>query len=184
MSKVMQLVTSYKRHIEVPWKSNISPDERVIFCVYNEQQELHLRAQVDEFELATKQAGSNWKLVDITDIVALWLSREEYREELFRQPELVNDLLPDELLNVIEEQFTSAIKGIEQPENTVVALLGVGSLFGFLKVKDVVDRLAPLVKGRFLIFFPGVYENKNYRLLNAYDGWNYLAVPITADSNF
>jgi hypothetical protein len=29
------------------------------------------------------------------------------------------------------------------------------------------------------VFFPGVYENNNYRLLDARDGWNYLAVPIT-----
>jgi hypothetical protein len=58
----------------------------------------------------------------------------------------------------------------------------VGSLFGFLKVKQVVDELAPLVPGRLLVFFPGSYENNNYRLLDGYDGWDYLAVPITADT--
>ena len=26
-----------------------------------------------------------------------------------------------------------------------------------------------------LIFFPGSYENNNYRLLDGYDGWNNLA---------
>ena len=66
----------------------------------------------------------------------------------------------------------------------VVALLGVGSLFSFLKVKEVVDKLAPKVGGRLLVFFPGTYENNNYRLLNGYDGWNYLAVPITADKEY
>ena len=69
-------------------------------------------------------------------------------------------------------------------EESVVALKGVGSLFGFLKVKEVVDKLAPMVKGRLLVFFPGSYENNNYRLLDGYDGWNYLAVPITADKEF
>ena len=63
----------------------------------------------------------------------------------------------------------------------MVALKGVGSLFGLLKVKAVVDKLAPMVKGRIVVFFPGTYENNNYRLLDGYDGWNYLAVPITAD---
>ena len=48
-------------------------------------------------------------------------------------------------------------------------------------MREVVDDIAPLVTGRLLIFFPGAYENNNYRLLDAYDGWNYLAVPITAD---
>ena len=43
--------------------------------------------------------------------------------------------------------------------------------------------LTLLVAGRLLIFFPGSYENNNYRLLDAYDGWNYLAVPITADKD-
>ena len=69
-------------------------------------------------------------------------------------------------------------------ENDVVAIHGVGSLFGLLKVKDVVDQFAPSVKGRLLVFFPGSFENNNYRLLDGYDGWNYLAVPITADKEF
>ena len=76
-----------------------------------------------------------------------------------------------------------AVEDREIGEESVVALKGVGSLFGFLKVKEVVDKLAPLVKGRLLVFFPGSYENNNYRLLDGYDGWNYLAVPITADKD-
>jgi hypothetical protein len=35
------------------------------------------------------------------------------------------------------------------------------------------------IRGRVVVFFPGEYENNNYRLLDARDGWNYLAVPIT-----
>ena len=38
-----------------------------------------------------------------------------------------------------------------------------------------------MVPGRLVVFFPGSYEDNNYRLLDAYDGWGYLAVPITAD---
>jgi hypothetical protein len=67
--------------------------------------------------------------------------------------------------------------------NCVVALSGVGSLFGLCKVKDIVDKLAPMVSGRLLVFFPGSFENNNYRLLDGYDGWNYLAVPITSDKD-
>jgi hypothetical protein len=80
--------------------------------------------------------------------------------------------------------FERRISEIESPDNSVIAISGVGSLFGFLKVKDVVDRLAPMVSGRLVIFFPGSYEDNNYRLLDGYDGWNYLAVPITADKIF
>jgi hypothetical protein len=35
------------------------------------------------------------------------------------------------------------------------------------------------IRGRLVVFFPGEYEDNNYRLLDARDGWNYLAVPIT-----
>ena len=36
------------------------------------------------------------------------------------------------------------------------------------------------IPGRLLVFFPGTYEDNIYRLLDARDGWNYHAVPITA----
>ena len=54
-------------------------------------------------------------------------------------------------------------------------------IFGLLKVKEVVDRLAPHITGRLVVLFPGSFENNNYRLLDGYDGWNYLATPITPD---
>jgi len=28
------------------------------------------------------------------------------------------------------------------------------------------------------VFFPGEHEGNSYRLLDARDGWNYLAVPL------
>jgi hypothetical protein len=89
-------------------------------------------------------------------------------------------LLPKYKDYIIEEFKNYLIRcGVD--ENHVVAIQGVGTLFGFLKVKDVVDELAPLVPGRLLVFFPGSFEDNNYRLLDGYDGWNYLAIPITAN---
>jgi len=35
------------------------------------------------------------------------------------------------------------------------------------------------IAGRLLVFFPGEHEGNSYRLLDARDGWNYLAIPIT-----
>jgi hypothetical protein len=35
------------------------------------------------------------------------------------------------------------------------------------------------IQGRLVVFFPGEFENANYRLLDARDGWNYHAIPIT-----
>lgn len=182
MSRVKQLVQSYSSHIAVPWRSDAAAAQRVIFCVYNENEELRLRAKIDEFELATRQAGHSWALFDLTDSFANWLAPQRYAKSYYEKPHLIAPLLP-RYLTYITEQFNAFIELKQVGEDSVVALKGVGSLFGFLKVKEVVDKLAPLVKGRLLVFFPGSYENNNYRLLDGYDGWNYLAVPITADKD-
>ena len=63
--------------------------------------------------------------------------------------------------------------------NTVVAVLGVGALFGFARISQVLKIVEADIRGRLVVFFPGQFERNNYRLLDARDGWNYLAVPIT-----
>ena len=42
------------------------------------------------------------------------------------------------------------------------------------------EAVTDCIGGRLLVFFPGEREGSNYRLLDARDGWNYLATPITA----
>jgi hypothetical protein len=183
VSRVKRLIQSYSKYIAVPWRSDAAAAQRVIFCVYNESEELRIRVKIDEFELATRQSGHEWALYNLTDTFAQWLASQRYAKSYFEKPQLLATLLP-KFLAFIAEDFASFLKASEIGEDSVVALKGVGSLFGFLKVKDVVDKLAPLVKGRLLVFFPGSFENNNYRLLDGYDGWNYLAVPITADKEF
>ena len=180
MSKVKQLLQSYNQYISIPWRDDAAAAQRVIFCVYNETEERWLRAKVDEFEIVTRQADHGWVLFDLTDTFAVWLSSQRYAKSYFQKPRLLATLLP-KYLAFLTEEFASFIQKNGVGSDTVVALQGVGSLFGFLKVKEVVDKIAPMVNGRLLIFFPGSYENNNYRLLDGYDGWNYLAVPITAD---
>ncbi len=180
MSKIKRLIKSYSSFISIPWRSDVAAAQRIIFCVYNENDELRLRARVDEFEIATRQAGHEWAVFDLTDTFADWLSGQRYAKSYFQKPELLSTLLP-RYLAFITQEFEKFIHANAVSKGSVVALIGVGSLFGFLKVKEVVDKIAPFVEGRLLIFFPGSYENNNYRLLDGYDGWNYLAVPITAD---
>jgi BREX protein BrxB len=183
VSRVKRLIQSYSTYIAVPWRSDAAAAQRVIFCVYNENEELRLRAKIDEFELVTRQTGHNWAIFDLTDTFARWLASQRYARSYFEKPHLLSPLLP-KYLTYITEEFASFLEANQVSDESVVALKGVGSLFGFLKVKEVVDKLAPMVKGRLLVFFPGSYENNNYRLLDGYDGWNYLAVPITADKEF
>jgi hypothetical protein len=183
VSRIKQLLQSYSRYISIPWRQDAPAAQRVIFCVYNENEELRLRAKIDEFEIATRKAGYNWFVFDLTDTFADWLTGQKYAESYFHKPELLVTLLPKYLTYIVDKFELYLIENTIE-KNTVVAIKGVGSLFGLLKVKEVVDVLAPLVSGRLLIFFPGSYDNNNYRLLDGYDGWNYLAVPITADKDF
>ncbi len=183
MSRIKRLVQSYGNYISVPWRDDAAAAQRVIFCVYHETEERRLRAKVDEFEIATRQAGHDWALFDLTDSLAAWLASQRYAESYFGKPHLLAPLLPKYAVYIAAE-FESFLLEKGSNANSVVALQGVGSLFGLVKVKDLVDRLAPMVRGRLLVFFPGSYENNNYRLLDGYDGWNYLAVPITADREF
>ncbi len=183
MSRIKRLIQSYENYISVPWRDDAAPAQRVIFCIYNENEERRLRAKVEEFELSTKEAGHEWALFDLTDTFANWLASQKYAKSYFQKPHLLSTLLPKYLVFVTDE-FETFLHENHAGENSVVAIQGVGSLFGFLKVKEVVDKLAPMVAGRLLIFFPGSYENNNYRLLDGYDGWNYLAVPITADKEY
>ena len=76
MSKVRKLTDSYSHYISVPWRDDIAAAQRVIFCVYNETEERSLRAKVDEFELATKQAGHEWFMFDLTDTFSIWLTSQ------------------------------------------------------------------------------------------------------------
>jgi hypothetical protein len=57
-----------------------------------------------------------------------------------------------------------------------------GEPLRFLPRVVAVEEVENDIRGRLALFFPGEYENQNYRLLDARDGWNYLAVPITLHS--
>jgi Domain of unknown function (DUF1788). len=166
--------------MRVPWRGDAAAAQRVIFCVYNEDDELRLRARIDEFDLATRDSGHKWFAFDLTDTFAEWMSAQRYAERYYQKPALLATLLP-KYLEYIAGIFHQFLDSSGADNESVVALSGVGSLFGLCKVKDIVDNLAPMVKGRLVVFFPGTFENDNYRLLDGYDGWNYLSVPITAD---
>ncbi|MBS1911242.1 MAG: DUF1788 domain-containing protein [Bacteroidetes bacterium] len=183
MNKIKRLIQSYSKYIAIPWRSDAAPAQRVIFCVYGEEDELRLRYGIDEFEIETKKSGYEWALFDLTGTFARWLATQTYAESYFRKPQLLPTLLP-KYPEFIASEFSAFLRSAGAAEGAVVALMGVGSLFGLARVRELVDILAPMVQGRLLVFFPGSFENNNYRLLDGYDGWNYLAVPITADNEY
>jgi hypothetical protein len=176
MNRIEQLLKNYKSFVSLPWKKDAAGAERVWFAVYDKTDERRLRARIGEFELATKESRHGWYQCDMTDMFAQWLAADEYKDSYFQNP--------DDMANISD--FSKAIShrvvdiAADANENDVVALYGVASLFGFTRVSELVSTIQASVKGRLLVFFPGEYENNVYRLLDARDGWNYLATPITA----
>ena len=177
-NRLNRLLKSYQRHIEVPWQQGIAGKQKVLFVVYDKQDELKLQTRLPEFEMATTDAQHEWHQFDITPCFPEWMSELDYKESYFTHPSFLQTCLPDfieTLVNAIRVQLE------QTSETSVFALYGVASLFGFAKVSEIVDKVSPSIRGRLLIFFPGDYENNNYRLLDARDGWNYMAVPITCN---
>lgn len=156
--------------------------------VYAPADELRLRIYVDEFELRTREAGHGWKLIDLTDAFRRWMAAHRYRDKYFRRPALLAGYPAARLTEFIAHLVEETRSQIAQAsDNDVVAIVGVGALFGVSSVSTLVEKVSPTIKGRLVVFFPGEVDDNVYRLLDARDGWGYLAHPITAidgdDSN-
>lgn len=151
-------------------------------AVYPPEHERRLRLHVPDFEVATKEADHSWALIDITTSFERWMADHEYRDEYFESPDLLATALPaffDHLLAETREQLDK-----HADPTGVVAVLGTGTLFGLgaaVKVSALLNAVNGAIAGRLLVFFPGEHDGNNYRLLDARDGWNYLATPITAN---
>ena len=46
MSRIKRLIQSYNKFITIPWRDDTAAAQRVIFCVYDEDYELKLRAKI------------------------------------------------------------------------------------------------------------------------------------------
>jgi hypothetical protein len=178
MSKIQQLIENYRNRVNTPWEDNISGRERVWFVIYQKEKERMLRYRLERFELITEQAGKKWFREDVTNSFSKWITSQEYCEEYFKNPKSLEFALEQFRENMIQD----IIEKLNQPEvdkNSVFAISGVGSLFGFMKVHRLVKEIRKEIPGRLVVFFPGSYENNTYRLMDARDGWDYRAVPIT-----
>lgn len=179
MGSVEGLLKAYERFVRLPWDSGLAGPQKVWFAIYEPSQERRLRLRVPEFEMATTAAGHGWVPVDLTNAFAEWMANHEYREAYFENPEDLEIALPEFAGSVID-RVSQVLRSPEADENVVVAISGLASLFGFMRASVLMDAVASYIRGRLLVFFPGEREGSNYRLLDARDGWNYLAVPITA----
>lgn len=179
MSEIESLIKAYERFGALPWQSNLAGSQKVWFAIYEPAQERRLRLRIQEFEIATKRSGHAWDYLDITDSFARWMAGHRYREAYFEDPELM-DLALEDYARFVSEQILAMLTAPDVDEDTVVAVGGIASLFGLARASEILEKVTSSIRGRLLVFFPGDYEDGNYRLLRARDGWNYLAVPISA----
>jgi hypothetical protein len=183
MGRIETLRRNYERVCGLPWDRNTAGAQRVWIAVYDKEDERKLRLRLDIFHEATLATGHRWHRRDLTDAFADWLLRPDnvgFAESYFESPDLLDDGPLEEFQEAVARGLVEEMRTIEHPDDTVFAITGVASLFGFARISQVLPLVEPHVRGRLLVFFPGVYENNNYRLLDARDGWNYLAIPITA----
>jgi len=177
MSRINELAVQYSDHISVPWQQGLPAANRVVMLIYEKELERQLRAKLLEFEQVTKTADHGWLLVNLTSAFAEWMGGMKYREEYFERPDDIRLKLDSSFLRHVSDLIKAQLS--LTTENDVVALLGAGSLFGFLRLSDVIKEVEQKVQGRLVVFFPGQKDGNNYRLLDARDGWNYMAVGIT-----
>ena len=177
MSEVNDLLDAFEDILKLPWKNNLSGAEKVWFVVYEPASERRIRLKLPEFELKTIQAGLKWLHIDITDSFANWMAKLDYREPYFKNPEDMDPVLEEFSEYVIDQILQLLDTG---DANSIAAINGIASLFGITHASKIIDGVTQKISGRLLVFFPGRHDGSVYRLLDARDGWNYLAVPITA----
>lgn len=179
MAQIEDLAEIYARHIATPWQSTVAGAQKMIMVVYDKEFERVLRARKAEFETRTHAAGHDWHEVDVTAAFATWLSGQRYRDAYFSSPEKLRSKLDAEFEAHVAERIRATLTRDAVSDHSVVAVFGVASLFGFARMSEILKRVEADVRGRLVVFFPGQYENYNYRLLDARDDPNYMAVPIT-----
>jgi len=182
MSAIDRLLTNYSRQVRLPWSPSMSGKQRVWFAVYPPAEERRVRARLPQFEALTLEANHGWLTVDLTNLLPQWIAAHEYREGIFAEPEHFS--VNSELEDLAVERVRQACGAEEATGTSVVALTGLATLFDFMRVSSLIEHVEDSVRGRLLVFFPGEYTGNVYRFMDARDGFNYMAVPITSAESF
>lgn len=179
MGRIEKLVEQYTRHIALPWQKDLAGAQRAIFVVYDKNDERRIRARLDLFDLATKETGHSWKACDLTTAFSNWMAGIDYRDDYFADPDSLEMKLEEDFLEHAAQLIQETLTAADVDEQTVVGVFGLASLYGFVRTSEVMAKIEKSIRGRLVVLFPGEFENNNYRLLDARDGWNYHAIPIT-----
>lgn len=179
MGRIEELAARFRSHIAAPWQRNLAGDQKAIFVVYPKTDERKLRARLDLFEMATTATSHGWRLVDLTDTFARWMADTDYRDEYFADPDALVTGPKSPFTKHAAHRLREELTASDVDEDTVVAVCGAASFYGITFLSAILSEVRNEISGRLVMFFPGEFDENTYRLLDARDGWNYLAVPIT-----
>ena len=179
-TRIEALIDAYTKVVKEPWSSALSGQERIWFLVYDPAEQRKIDLHLGDFETAALRAGKKWKSVSLKSCFPSWMANHEYRDDYFIHPEYIVDQLEAEFIPYAIRFLKTALAEVQSDDQTLIALKDVSSLFGFARLSEILKSCDKDFKGRLLIFFPGEFEQNQYRLLDARDGWDYLARPITA----
>ena len=180
MGRVEDLAERFGRYMQVPISVTGVAAERVLIVVYDKELERPLRERFGEFQNQAEAAGRRFTRVDCTTMFADWMASLEYRDSYFEEPEHLSSKVEGDFKKVVIERLRQSLQGADA--RTVVAVTGTASLYGFVRLSEVIREIEPDVQGCLAVFFPGTKDSSNYRLLDARDGWNYLAHSISLHS--
>jgi len=178
-TKTDQLLDAYEKVVNEPWSTVLSGQERIWFLVYDPAEQRKIDLRLSDFETITLKANKKWKGISLKQCFPFWMAKHDYREDYFCNPEYIVDQLEAEFIPFVIKFLKSELKKTEQDQDTLIAIRDVSALFGFARLSEILKSCDKDFNGRMLIFFPGEFENNQYRLLDARDGWDYLARPIT-----
>jgi hypothetical protein len=175
MNLVDRLNLALKQRLRHPWTDHQSGGECVWFLVFDPGDVRKVLAGREEFRQSTEAAGKQWVEIDISGEFNTWMSAHRYAQQYFKRPQLAQTIA-DDFARYLTDRLREQVKGGDA--STLHVLLGAESLYGITRLSHIIRQMEDELPGRLLVFFPGSYVDSQYRLLNARDGWNYLAVPI------
>ena len=175
MSTVEDLLVAFRDRLRVPWRADEAAAGRVWMLWYDKAHERRVRGRLGEFCELAESAGKGWREFDLAPQFGRWVAQQKWFERAAKRPSTLSTVLPqfeDDLVRNVRDTLKQC------GPNDLLALTGVASLFGISRASKLIAQVADAIPGRLLVTFPGTHRGGIYRLLDARDGWNYLAVPI------
>ena len=151
MGRIEKLAEQYGRYVSLPWQKGLAGAQRAIFVVYNKTDERRLANRKELFALATVEAGHTWKECDLINAFSRWMSGLDYRDSYFESPEDLGLKLDEDFLEYVVAILHEALTAPDADSQTVVGIFGIASLFGFVRVSEIMSRVENTILGRLVV---------------------------------